>query len=479
MSQAIIPILGAGESGIGAARLALRHGLSPWVSDRGVIAPNRVDELNALNIDFESGQHDVKRIVEAGKASGFVIKSPGIPDQTDLIRTLREASIEVISEIEFAARYARTADQQIVAITGANGKTTTTALVAAILQDAGCEVACVGNIGTSWARDLADREQPAQFQVVEVSSFQLDGTMTFQPDIAILLNITPDHLDRYDNAIENYADSKWRITARQTENDVLILNADDALSMERWKRGNERRHARTCRRHQHQSVARSIEKCFGQRRPNSLGLGRCQRRHPPEKESFTIYIPTKNPFTMTIQELALQGKHNLYNSMAASVASRVLELRSEGIRESLAQFDAIEHRMEFVQEVNRIKFVNDSKATNVNSAWFALESIEGPIIWIAGGVDKGNDYASLMHLVTSKVDHLICLGKNNKTLIDTFGDRVESTCEVATAQDAVQAAYDLGLPGCTVLLSPACASFDLFGSYEERGREFKAAVRSL
>jgi UDP-N-acetylmuramoylalanine--D-glutamate ligase len=199
----------------------------------------------------------------------------------------------------------------------------------------------------------------------------------------------------------------------------------------------------------------------------------------PQNESFTVYIPTQNPFTMTIQELALQGKHNLYNSMAASVATRVLELRSEGIRESLSQFDAIEHRMEFVQEINNIKFVNDSKATNVNSAWFALESIEGPVIWIAGGVDKGNDYSSLLHLVTSKVNHLICLGKNNQTLLETFGDRVDSTSEVATAQDAVQAAYDLGMPGCTVLLSPACASFDLFGSYEERGRAFKAAVRSL
>ncbi len=479
MSQAIIPILGAGESGIGAARLALRHGMSPWVSDRGVIAPNRVDELNALNIDFESGQHDVKRILEAGKASGFVIKSPGIPDQTDLIRTLRDASIEVISEIEFAARYACTADQQIVAITGANGKTTTTALVAAILQDAGCDVACVGNIGTSWARDLADREQPARFQVVEVSSFQLDGTVTFQPDIAILLNITPDHLDRYDNAIENYADSKWRITAQQTENDVLILNADDVLSMERWKRGNEGgTRARVVAVSINQSPE-ALKNALDEEGLAPWGWAGVSAGTPQEKESFTIYIPTNNPFTMTIQELALQGKHNLYNSMAASVASRVLELRSEGIRESLAQFDAIEHRMEFVQEVNHIKFVNDSKATNVNSAWFALESIEGPIIWIAGGVDKGNDYTSLLHLVTSKVDHLICLGKNNKTLIDTFGDRVESTCEVVTAQDAVKAAYDLGVPGCTVLLSPACASFDLFGSYEERGREFKAAVRSL
>ncbi|MDA7742941.1 UDP-N-acetylmuramoyl-L-alanine--D-glutamate ligase [Flavobacteriales bacterium] len=479
MAQAIIPILGAGESGIGAARLALRHGLSPWVSDRGTIASERIEELNELNIAFESGQHDEPRILEAGKASGFVIKSPGIPEHAALIITLRQAGVEVISEIEFAARYARTEQQQIIAITGANGKTTTTAMISAILSDAGCDVACVGNIGTSWSRDLANREHPAGYQVVEVSSFQLDGTVSFRPDIAILLNITPDHLDRYNDNIEDYADSKWRITAQQTEEDVLILNADDALSMERWKRGNSNgTRARVIA----ISVNESPEALKNALEKDGLapwGWAGVSIDANTEKETFTIYIPTQNPFTMTIQELALQGKHNLYNSMAASVATRVLELRSEGIRESLSQFDAIEHRMEFVQEINNIKFVNDSKATNVNSAWFALESIEGPIIWIAGGVDKGNDYASLMHLVTSKVDHMICLGKNNQTLLDTFGDRVESTCEVETAQEAVQAAYDLGMPGCTVLLSPACASFDLFGSYEERGREFKAAVRSL
>ena len=478
MSQAIIPILGAGESGIGAARLALRHGLMPWVSDRGEIASERADELTALNIKFESGQHDEARIMEAGKASGFVIKSPGIPEQAALIQSLRAEGIDVISEIEFAARFARTHDQRIVAITGANGKTTTTALVAAILQDAGCDVACVGNIGTSWARDLSERESPADYQVVEVSSFQLDGTVSFRPDIAILLNITPDHLDRY-NTIEDYADSKWMITAQQNEQDILIINADDELSMARWKRGMD---GGTRARVVALSINRTPEALKDVLRQDGLapwGWAGVNEGTATEKETFTIYLPTKKPFTMTIQELALQGKHNLYNSMAASVATRVLELRSEGIRDSLSQFDAIEHRMEFVQETNNIKFINDSKATNVNSAWFALESIEGPIIWIAGGVDKGNDYTSLLHLVTSKVDHLICLGKNNETLLDTFADRVDSTFEVTTAQEAVQKAYDLGMPGSTVLLSPACASFDLFGSYEERGREFKAAVRSL
>jgi|TARA_B100000768_G_scaffold172381_1_gene180562 UDP-N-acetylmuramoylalanine--D-glutamate ligase len=479
MSQAIIPILGAGESGIGAARLALRHGLLPWVSDRGVIAPDRIDELNALNIDFESGQHNESRILEAGKANGFVVKSPGIPEQETLIQTLREAGVDVISEIEFAARFARSKNEQIVAITGANGKTTTTALIAAILHDAGCEVACVGNIGTSWARDLAARTKPASFQVVEVSSFQLDGTLTFRPNIAILLNISPDHLDRYNDSIEDYADSKWRITRQQTEQDVLIINADDELSMARWKRGNNGGTRARVVAISIKHTPEALREALQQKGLSPWGWAGVSSDTGPQKETFTIYIPTKNPFTMTIQELALQGKHNLYNSMAASVASRVLELRSEGIRESLSQFDAIEHRMEFVLETNNIKFINDSKATNVNSAWFALESIPGPIIWIAGGVDKGNDYTSLLHLVTSKVDHLICLGKNNKTLIDNFGDRVESICEVNSAQEAVQKAYDLGMPGSTVLLSPACASFDLFGSYEERGREFKAAVRSL
>lgn len=478
MSHPIIPILGAGESGIGSALLAVRQGFVPWVTDAGNIRDERAEELRAAGIEFESGRHDENRLLAAAAAGATVIKSPGIPEDAALIVAMREAGASIISEIEFASRYARTDAERIIAITGANGKTTTTALIASLFEHAGHEVACVGNIGKSWARDLTERPNPASIQVVEVSSFQLDGTDKFRPDVAVLLNITPDHLDRYGYDIERYADSKWRITAAQTATDVLVLNADDELSIARWKRGAA-----------HGGTAARVVAVTTERTPEQLseflesaGLqawGWAAVDSDTHPETFTTYLPHLTPFTMTIQELALQGKHNLYNSMAASVASRVLELRSEGIRESLAQFDAIEHRMEFVVETNGITFINDSKATNVNSAWYALESIKGKIIWIAGGVDKGNDYTSLMHLVTSKVDHLICLGKNNKKLIDTFGDRVESVHEANTAAEAVQLAYQLGQPGHTALLSPACASFDLFGSYEERGREFKAAVRNL
>lgn len=478
MSQPVLPILGAGESGLGAALLAVRQGLVPWVTDAGTIRPKHLAELEATGIDFEQGGHDEARLMELARQGAWVVKSPGIPDSAPLIQALQSAGAQVISEIEFASRYARTGNQHVIAITGANGKTTTTALIAALFEHAGAEVACVGNIGKSWARDLAERTTPAAVQVVEVSSFQLDGTDTFRPDIAVLLNITPDHLDRYGYDIERYADSKWRITLGQTSEDVLVLNADDAHSLARWKRGaHAGGTAAKVVAVTTEQTAEQLHAALAQAGLHAWGWAAVDSATHPE--SFTTYLPHQTPFTMTIQELALQGKHNLYNSMAASVAARVLELRSEGIRESLSQFDAIEHRMEFVVETNGIKFINDSKATNVNSAWYALESIQGPIIWIAGGVDKGNDYTSLLHLVTSKVDHLICLGKNNQKLIDTFGDRVESVHEVSSAADAVQLAYRLGMPGHTALLSPACASFDLFGSYEERGREFKAAVRNL
>ena len=478
MSHPVVPILGAGESGTGAALLALRQGLQPWVSDAGAVNADRATELDGAGVEWEAGGHDEIRLLAAAAAGATVIKSPGIPDSAPLLHQVKASGGVLISEIEFASRFARTDAQQVIAVTGSNGKTTTTALIAALFEGAGCDVACVGNIGKSWARDLSERHHPAAVQVVEVSSFQLDGITSFRPDVAVLLNITPDHLDRYNNDIEQYADSKWRIASNQNASDILVLNADDPFSVARWKRA----HAMG------EIAARVVAVSSGQTESqlqNNLaenGLnpwGLASVDHPDHPYEFTINLPHQNPFTMTIQELALQGKHNLYNSMAASVAARALELRKEGIRDGLAQFDAIEHRMEFVVETNGITFVNDSKATNVNSTWYALESTAGPIIWIAGGVDKGNDYRSLLHLVTAKVDHLICLGKNNKKLIDAFGECVDSCHEVSTASEAVQLAYQLGSPGHTALLSPACASFDLFGSYEERGREFKAAVRNL
>lgn len=478
MKSKRLPIIGAGESGIGAALLALKHGFQPRVSDAGKGEDAKRAELEALDVETEFNGHSTELILEDARALGWLIKSPGVPENTPLVKAAYDEGIKVISEIEFASQYARTNNEQVLAITGANGKTTTTALITSLLGDAKKDVVSVGNIGKSWARDLAERKLPARHQVVEVSSFQLDGITTFRPDIAILLNITPDHLDRYEEDIAKYADAKWRITAFQTKEDILVLNAEDDLSIERWK-SSEKHHGTRAR-----VVAVSTRKTLNSLRKNlqkqglhPWGVAGVDQSKQPQR--FTIHIPQQKPFTMTIQELALQGKHNLYNSMAASVAARVLDLRSEGIRESLTQFDAIEHRMEFVKEINQIKFINDSKATNVNSAWFALESMPSPVIWIAGGVDKGNDYSSLMHLVTNKVDHLICLGKNNEKLIATFGDRVTSTHEAKDANAAVQLAYDLGLPGHSVLLSPACASFDLFGSYEERGHAFKAAVRSL
>lgn len=478
-----LPILGAGESGIGTALLGAAHGYVPFVSDGGAVRADRKAELKAAGIAFEEGGHDVARLIAAGQEAGFAVKSPGIKEDAPAVVALRAAGVAVVSEIEFASRFAGAG--HTVAITGSNGKTTTTALVAALLRGAGLETACVGNIGRSWARDLAARRAegrpPAPYSSVEVSSFQLDGLDSFRPEVAILLNITPDHLDRYGYDLGRYADSKWRITAYQTPDDVLVLNADDALSLERWAGGVVADGTAAERGTRARVVALSSERTVDDVRAGLAARG----LEPwgvgglaPSHLEFILEIPDR-PFAMTIQELALQGKHNVYNSMAASVAARVLELRKEGIRESLQRFDAIEHRMEFVQEVNRIRFINDSKATNVNSAWYALESVPGPIVWIAGGVDKGNDYTPLLHLVEEKVSHLICLGADNAKLISTFGPLVGHVSEVRSAADAVAQAYAWGTPGSTVLLSPACASFDLFGSYEERGTAFKAAVRAL
>jgi len=478
-----LPILGAGESGIGAALLGAACGYVPFVSDGGALRADRKAELEAAGIAFEEGGHDLARLVVAGQEAGFAVKSPGIKEDAPAVVALRAAGVAVVSEIEFASRFAGAG--HVVAITGSNGKTTTTALVAALLRDAGLDTACVGNIGRSWARDLAARRAegrpPAPYCSVEVSSFQLDGLDSFRPEVAILLNITPDHLDRYGYDLDRYADSKWRITAFQTPDDVLVLNADDPLSLARWAgrvapdgtASGPGTRARVVA----LSSERTVEAVRAGLAAHGLqpwGVGGLA----PSHLEFILEIPDR-PFAMTIQELALQGKHNVYNSMAASVAARVLELRKEGIRESLQRFDAIEHRMEFVQEVNAIRFINDSKATNVNSAWYALESVPGPIVWIAGGVDKGNDYTPLLHLVEEKVSHLICLGADNAKLISTFGPLVPHVSEVRSAADAVAQAYAVGTPRTTVLLSPACASFDLFGSYEERGAAFKAAVRAL
>jgi UDP-N-acetylmuramoylalanine--D-glutamate ligase len=458
MSKSIL-ILGAGESGVGAAKLALTLGYIPYVSEGGVGKASFISELDSSGIEYEIGGHRP----ENWPSFSTVIKSPGIPDSSSTVLNLKKNGAEIISEIEFASR---NASGKVIAITGANGKTTTTALIHRMLKDAGIDAACVGNIGPSWARDLAERKTEAEVTVVEASSFQLDGITSFRPDVAVLLNITPDHLDRYDYKIENYASSKWNITQFQTKKDFLVYNSDDnEIAKLISNRGTKAKLAAV-------SSEKSLNTDLIDQNLFHAGLSN-------KKKEFTIHTPHKKPFSMTIQKLALQGKHNLFNSMAASVTGRILELRSEGIRESLTHFEGVEHRLEYVATINDIRFINDSKATNVNSVWYALECMKTPVIWVAGGVDKGNDYRDLIPLVEEKVKHLICLGKDNSKLIETFSSKVETVHVVETAEEAVQIAYDLGMPNETVLLSPACASFDIFGSYEERGNKFKNAVKGL
>lgn len=458
MSKSIL-ILGAGESGVGAAKLALALGYIPYVSESGSGKASFISELDTAGVDYEIEGHRP----ENWPPFSIVIKSPGIPDNASIILSLKEKGVEIISEIEFASRHA---SGKVIAITGANGKTTTTALIHKMLTDAGINAACVGNIGTSWARDLAERTTDSEVTVVEASSFQLDGITSFRPDVAVLLNITDDHLDRYDYKIENYAASKWNITQFQTQKDFLVYNSDDnEIAKLISNRGTNASLAPV-------SAIKSLNTDLIDKGLFHAGLSN-------KKKDFTIHTPHKKPFSMTIQKLALQGKHNLFNSMAASVTGRILELRSEGIRESLTHFEGIEHRLEYVATINNIKFINDSKATNVNSVWYALECMRTPVIWIAGGIDKGNNYRDLIPLVEEKVKHLICLGKDNSKLIKTFSSKVETVHVAETAAEAVQIAYDLGMPNDTVLLSPACASFDIFGSYEERGNKFKNAVRGL
>ena len=457
--------LGAGESGVGSALLAKSLGATAFVSDAGEGKGPGVAELQAAGIPHEIGGHRWDEWPEVAA----VVKSPGIPEQAEVVQECMARGWEVMSEIEYASRVYHQLghSRPVLAVTGANGKTTTTSMIDHMLRHEGWDVDCVGNIGTSWARRLAERvsreEGQAQATVIEVSSFQLDGTSTFRPDVAVLLNITPDHLDRYGYEMANYAASKWRITASQTPADHLIYNADCE-----WTQRMLDQHGTSAQR-----LPLSAERNLNEVLRDGHGGG----LDPNDNSQFILQH--FNSFTMTIQKLAMQGKHNLFNSMAASMTGRILDLRKEGIRESLQSFEGVEHRLEFVQEVNGITFINDSKATNVNSVWYALECATTPVIWIAGGIDKGNDYSTLVPLVRDKVKHMICMGKNNAPLHAAFDDLVESSWDVGSAEEAVAKAYELGQPGETALLSPACASFDLFGSYEQRGRAFKAAVRRL
>jgi UDP-N-acetylmuramoylalanine--D-glutamate ligase len=440
-----IVILGAGESGVGAAILAQKMGWAVYVSDFGLIKENFKSELNDNSIKWEEGGHNLDVILNAD----IVVKSPGIPDKAAVIVKIKEKGIRIVSEIEFAGFYNKA---KTICITGSNGKTTTTMLTYHILKKAGIKVGLAGNVGFSFAKQVA--EDNYDWFVLELSSFQLDDMQEFKADIAILTNITPDHLDRYNYVMQNYVDSKFRILQNQTQNDWFIYNYDDPI------------------------IRSEVEKrtITAQTAPFSLKEEMKLGGFADEKQ-LTINI--KEQFTMSIHDLALKGKHNTQNSLASGIASRILEIRKEVVRESLEDFVNVEHRLEFVAKVNGIEFINDSKATNVNSTWFALESMDKPTVWIVGGVDKGNDYAELMDLVRDKVKAIICLGVDNKKLMETFSGVIPTIVEARSAMEAVAYGYRLAKKDESVLLSPACASFDLFENYEDRGNQFKDAVRAL
>ena len=440
-----ISILGAGESGVGAAILAKKQGWNVYVSDFGSIKQEFKDELDANELKWEEGQHTESVILN----SDLVIKSPGIPDKAPIIKKLKEKGIKIVSEIEFGGYYSKA---KTICITGSNGKTTTTMLTYHILRKAGIDVGLAGNVGKSFAKQIATED--FDWYVLELSSFQLDDMFEFRADIAILLNITPDHLDRYNYEMQNYVDSKFRILQNQTENDWFIYNFDDKII-------------------QTEILKREIK---AKQAPFSLVKDMPNGAYTNE-ELITININEK--IIMSIHDLALKGKHNSQNSMASAIAARVLDIRSAVVRESLTDFVNVEHRLEFVAKVHGIEFINDSKATNINSTWFALETMEKPTVWIVGGVDKGNDYSELMDLVKNKVKAIICLGLDNQKIIDTFSGVVETIVEAKTAMEAVAYGYRLASKDETVLLSPACASFDLFENYEQRGDMFKEAVRRL
>ena len=440
-----IAILGAGESGVGTAILALKMGWKVFVSDKGEIKQEFQDKLNQIGVEWEQGKHNEDLILSAD----LVVKSPGIPDKAPLIVALKSKGVKIISEIEFAGYYCKA---KTICITGSNGKTTTTLWTHHILRKAGFNVGLAGNIGQSFAKQVAEND--FDFYVLEISSFQLDDMVDFRADIAILTNISPDHLDRYNYEMQNYVDSKFRILQNQTGDNWFIYNQDDPIiTAEIAKRNLPMK-----------LIPFSIKE--------EISYGGYATNEQ-------IIININKQFNMSIHELALKGKHNTQNALAAGLASRILEIRKDVVRESLQDFTNVEHRLEFVAKVNGIEFINDSKATNVNSAWFALESMDKPVIWVVGGVDKGNDYSELTPLVKDKVKAIICLGIDNQKIIEAFQDVVETIVEAKSASEAVTLGYQLAKKEETVLLSPACASFDLFENYEDRGNQFKQAVRSL
>ncbi|GAB3711002.1 UDP-N-acetylmuramoyl-L-alanine--D-glutamate ligase [Flavobacterium koreense] len=439
-------ILGGGESGVGTAILGKKEGYDVFVSDFGKIKDNYRDVLNQYEIQWEDEQHTEDKILNAD----VVMKSPGIPEKAPIVKKLIEKGIPVISEIEFANNFTKA---MTIGITGSNGKTTTTMLTYHLLKEGGLNVGLGGNIGKSFAWQVAEENYDSY--VLELSSFQLDGIINYKPHIAIITNISPDHLDRYDYKYENYIASKFRITMNQTEEDYLIYDADDE-AIGNWLKNNKVKA---------QLIPFSISKSI----ENGAFLN---------NNTMEINI-NQEEFLMETANIALEGKHNMKNAMAATSVANILRIRKQTIRESLSNFQGVEHRLEKVLKIHNVQYINDSKATNVNATFFALDSMTTPTVWIVGGVDKGNDYAELMPLVHEKVKAIICLGVDNKKIIDAFGNVVDMMVEVDNMRDAVNTARHIAEKGDTVLLSPACASFDLFQNYEDRGNQFKREVRNL
>ena len=441
-----ITVLGGGESGVGAAVLAKVKGMDVWLSDFGNIADKYKARLDEYSINWEEGHHTEERILAADE----VVKSPGIPDTAPIIQKIKAKNIPVISEIEFAGRYT---DAKMVCITGSNGKTTTTMLTYHILKDAGLNVGLAGNVGTSLAYQVATANHDVY--VIELSSFQLDNMYDFKANIAVLLNITPDHLDRYNYEMQNYVNAKFRILQNQTPADAFIFWKDDPVIAAQLK-------------------AIAVE---ARRYPFSEHAGDGVAAFVDEEDRLVALTPGSE-FTMPRADLSLNGLHNLYNSMAAALAAGLMDIRSDQLRKSLSDFEGVEHRLEYVETIDGVRYVNDSKATNVNSTWYALESMKSPVVLILGGKDKGNDYSEILPLVREKVTSIVAMGLHNEKIVDFFSQYVpvKSTNSLA---DALAAASAAARPGDTVLLSPCCASFDLFKSYEDRGRQFKAAVRNL
>ncbi len=445
MSNKIV-VLGAGESGVGAAILAKEKGFEVFVSDLSEIKDKYKNMLNEHGIAWEEGRHSEEKILDADE----VVKSPGIPDKAPLIKKLMEKGTSIISEIEFAGRYT---SAKMICITGSNGKTTTTMLIYHLLKNAGLNVGLAGNVGDSLALQVVENKY--DYYVVELSSFQLDNMYKFKADIAILLNITPDHLDRYNYEFQNYINSKFRITQNQTENDFFIYWNDDPVIQKELEK-------RTIKAQQYPFAETKKEGVKAYTENNQL-----------------VVITPNHTFTMEQDLLALTGKHNLYNSLAAAITANILDIKKDDIRRSLSDFKGVEHRLEYVATVRGAKYINDSKATNVNSCWYALQSMVTPVVLILGGTDKGNDYTEIEALVKEKVHTIIFMGVDNTKLHDFFDGKISQTVDARSMEEAVSKAYEFAQKGDTVLLSPCCASFDLFKNYEDRGQQFKECVRKL